>query len=342
MRHIQRLSLGDISVNFAEVILNTLSDMGYATSELRRNFSLNDEFLTTPDARISIPKYMRLGHQAITMTNRPDLGLKFGANTHSGIAGIAALTAQCAPNLGSALRLLIDMEALNSQNSRGASRFYMEEDRAVCHFYSISPYNRYNHFVVDTMLSTWWSFCRRHSLNKAECHHIEIEYPKPSYANHFEEYFECPVLFDQKRNALILKRNHHSESLQESCETTFIKMKELCEQEKMKWSAGKTTADQVVDLISANLTGTPPDIDSIAKKLGIAGWTLRRRLAKEGLKFQILLDDTRNALAHTYVRDTEHNFTEIAFLLGFSSPSAFQRAFKRWSGMNPGSFRSQK
>lgn len=316
--------------------------MGFATADLCKSFSLNDEFLATPDARISIPKYMRLGHQAITMTGRQDLGLVFGANTHNGIAGVAALTAQCAPDLGAALQLLISMEALNSQNSRGNSKFYIEDERAICHFYSISPYNRYNHFVVDAMLSTWWNFCLSQSQQRVECHHIEIEYPKPNHADAFEEYFGCPVLFGQKRNALIIKRNLHLNKLKESCGTTFIKMQEVCEHEKRKWISGTSTADQVVDLISANLTGTPPDIETIARKLGIAGWTLRRRLAKEELRFQTLLDDTRNALARTYVRDTEHNFTEIAFLLGFSSPSAFQRAFKRWNGVSPGSYRNDE
>lgn len=340
MKQIQRLSLGDISVNFAKIILNTLTEMGFATTDLRKSFSLNDEFLATPDARISIPKYMRLGHQAILMTGRPDLGLVFGAKTHNSATGLAALAAQCAPNLEAALRLLIDMETLSSQNSRGKSRFYIEDERAVCHFYSISPYNRYNHFVVDAMLSTWWNFCQSHTSYNVQCHHIEIEYPKPSHADLFENHFDCPILFGQKRNALVLKRHHHQKRLQESCTATFIKMTEFCEQEKHRRSSGTSTADQVVDLISANLTGTPPDIEAIARKLGIAGWTLRRRLAREGFKFQTLLDDTRNALAHTYARDTEHNFTEIAFLLGFSSPSAFQRAFKRWSGMSPGSYRS--
>jgi AraC-like DNA-binding protein len=342
MRHTQRLTLGDISVNFAKVILDTLSHMGFATDDLRDSFSLNSEFLATPDARISIPKYMRLGHQAITMTGKPDLGLTFGANTCNGISGLAALAAQCAPSLELALKHLIEMETLNSHNSRGRSRFYIEEGRAVCHFYSISPYNRYNHFVVDAMLSTWWNFCQTQAFEPVQCHHIEIEYPKPAHAEAFEEYFGCPVLFEQKRNALFLKRHHQQQRLKESCESTFTKLRELCEQEKLKRTAGSTTADQVVDLISANLSGTPSDIEAIARKLGIAGWTLRRRLAKEGLKFQTLLDDTRNALAQTYVRDTEHNFTEIAFLLGFSSPSAFQRAFKRWTGMSPGNYRNQK
>jgi AraC-like DNA-binding protein len=339
MKQIQRLSLGDISINFAKVIFDTLTDMGFETQNLSESFSFNDEFLTTPDTRISIPKYMRLGHQAILMTGRPDLGLVFGSKTHNGAAGLAALAAQCAPDLESALRLLINMETLSSQNSRGKSRFYIEDGRAVCHFYSISPYNRYNLFVVDAMLSTWWRFCKKHTEDKVHCHHIEIEYPKPSHADSFETHFGCPILFSQKRNALVLKRGHHHERLTDSCATTFSKMTEICEQERRKWNSGTSTADQVVDLISANLTGTPPNIESIARKLGIAGWTLRRRLANEGFKFQTLLDDTRNALAQTYVRDTKHNFTEIAFLLGFSSPSAFHRAFKRWSGMSPGSYR---
>ena len=337
---IQKLSLGDISVSLAKVILHTLEQYGFAVSDIQKRFNLNDEFLDNPNTRISIPKYMHLGHHAARLTSNPAIGLEFGKNTLDSSVGLAGFAASCAPTLGQALGLSIDMERLNSHNSRGQSSHFIDEGRLHCQFYSISPYNQFNHFVVDTMLATWWSFIKRHCTS-ASCHHIEIEYPRPKYANVFEEFFECPVLFNQGRNALILKRGHEQHPLAQSHQGTFTKLKSLCEEEALRWQTGSTIADQVIDLISANLSGTPPEIETIARMLGMSGWTLRRRLAKEGKHFQTLLDNTRNALAQTYVRDTEHNFTEIAFLLGFSSPSAFQRAFKRWTQLSPGAFRNK-
>ena len=62
-------------------------------------------------------------------------------------------------------------------------------------------------------------------------------------------------------------------------------------------------------------------------------------LVEEGTQFRTLLNETRRDLAMAYIRDTELAFGEIAYLLGFASAEAFQRAFKRWSGQTPGEFR---
>jgi len=338
----QRLSLGDISVNFAKVILDTVDSLGFQSAELAHTYNLDADFLNTPDARISIPKYMRLGHHAIRLCKLPQLGLELGNRTSNTILGMSGLTAMCAPDLAQGLSTLINLEQLNSYNSRGKSSFFIEEDRAHCIFYSVSPYNRYNYFVVDWMLSTWWQFVQANASDKAECHHIEIEYDRPSYAEVFESHFNCPVYFGQPRNALVLKRAHHKIPLNTHSAASFKKMHSLCLQEKNKLESGKRFADKVIELISANLTGKPPNIETIAKHFGMGGWTLRRRLQDENTSFQSLLDETRNALAQSYVRDTENNFTEIAFLLGFSSPSAFQRAFKRWTNLSPGDYRKNQ
>ncbi|KZX81340.1 hypothetical protein A3715_07335 [Oleiphilus sp. HI0009] len=335
---IQKLSLGDITVNFASVVLNTLAEHNIDPLPVQKAFGLNNEHLSTPDARISIPKYMRLGREAARMTRSPSIGLEFGRNTLDSHIGLAGYTAACAPTLQQSLSHIIDMELLNSRNTRGKSSHFMKDGRLHCQFYSISPYNRYNYFVVDTMLASWWSFTQRH-CPEAECHHIEIEYPLPSYKEDFEDFFQCPVLFGQSKNALILKRGHETFALNQSHQPTFSKMQAICEQELMTWKSGKSISDQVIDLISENLSGKPPEIDLIGKKLGLAGWTLRRKLAQEGHHYQTLLDNTRNALAQSYVRDTGLNFTEITFILGFSSPSSFQRAFKRWTGISPGAYR---
>jgi AraC-like DNA-binding protein len=80
----------------------------------------------------------------------------------------------------------------------------------------------------------------------------------------------------------------------------------------------------------------------VAAQLGITPWTLRRKLQREGATFQDLLEETRRSLAESYVRDTELTFGEIAFRLGFSSPAAFHRAFRRWTSVSPGTFRGRE
>ena len=66
--------------------------------------------------------------------------------------------------------------------------------------------------------------------------------------------------------------------------------------------------------------------------------SLQRRLGDEHTTFKQLLDDTRRELALQYIRDPSVTITEMTYLLGYSEPANFSRAFKRWTGVTPGEF----
>jgi AraC-like DNA-binding protein len=72
----------------------------------------------------------------------------------------------------------------------------------------------------------------------------------------------------------------------------------------------------------------------------VPAWTLRRRLAEEGLTFRGLVEEVRKGLARVYVRQRHIPLSEIAFLVGYSEASAFSRAFHGWYGVSPQAYRS--
>lgn len=92
--------------------------------------------------------------------------------------------------------------------------------------------------------------------------------------------------------------------------------------------------------IVSSLPEVLPSIDDIAGKLELGPRTLQRRLSEQGYKFSQLLDITRRQLAVHYLVDTSISATEIAFLLGYSEGSAFDRAFKRWTEKTPVEYRN--
>jgi AraC-like DNA-binding protein len=114
----------------------------------------------------------------------------------------------------------------------------------------------------------------------------------------------------------------------------------LCRQELNKILGSQNTWRKTEELVMTSLQGEPPQIEEIANKMGMASWTLRRKLNEENTSFSQIVDRVRKELGESYVSDTLLNFTEISFLLGFSSPSAFQRAFKRWTKVSPGEYRN--
>lgn len=336
----KQIPLGDLSINFAAAILKTVQELGYSSEGLIKQYGLQSAFLNTSGARISIPKFMRIGHDAIALTKTRHLGLLMGKHFSLGDLGLSGFAAMTATDIAAAFHTLIEYETLTSRNSRGRSRFYLEDGRGVCHFYSISPYNSYNYFVVDSSLSTWFHLARTLGAQGRIAHHIEIEHTMSAYKEAYESLFSCPVYFGCERNALVLTQSCTQDKSLFANPASHHEARQICEQQRDELQAGKTLVDRVTELITERLSGASPSIEEIAAGMGIAGWTLRRRLQDEGAQFREILDATRHALALSYVRDTEHNYTEIAFLLGFSTPAAFQRAFKRWTKMSPGKFRT--
>lgn len=127
-----------------------------------------------------------------------DISVNYGAV----MAGMAAASA---PTLGTALETLVRYERLMSTNSRGQSRIKHTEDGGLSAiFYSINPYNRYNCFVVDSILAGWVAFLRELDEQDPVPRHITIEYPEPPNADAYTRWFGCSVPFGAEQNRVDL------------------------------------------------------------------------------------------------------------------------------------------
>jgi AraC-like DNA-binding protein len=80
----------------------------------------------------------------------------------------------------------------------------------------------------------------------------------------------------------------------------------------------------------------------VARCLATSARSLQRRLSAAGTSYQELLDSTRCEAATRYLQDRGLSIGEVAYLLGYSEPPAFHRAFKRWNGVTPQEFRHHR
>ncbi|HYT69451.1 MAG TPA: AraC family transcriptional regulator ligand-binding domain-containing protein [Vicinamibacterales bacterium] len=100
--------------------------------------------------------------------------------------------------------------------------------------------------------------------------------------------------------------------------------------------------DEVRSVLSTQATTGDMRIDAVARVLAVTPRTLQRRLAELGTSFETLRDDARRQAAETYLSDATLSITEVTYLLGYSEPTAFHRAFKRWHrGVTPQAFRAK-
>ena len=94
-------------------------------------------------------------------------------------------------------------------------------------------------------------------------------------------------------------------------------------------------ADPTRRAILARLASGEANIDRVARRLGLSRQTLYRRLKAEDVTFEQLLDELRHRLALKLLRDQQMPVKQAAWRLCFSDPSAFSRAYKRWTGTAP-------
>ncbi|MGZ0783154.1 AraC family transcriptional regulator [Pseudomonas saponiphila] len=334
------MRLGDLSVGFVHSLADAVRSHGQDPAPLLEQYALDSARLAEAGARLSIPRYMRLGHAAIQLTGDPALGLRMGRLSRLSQVGLAGVTAAQAPSVREAARCLTRFEALYGSNYRGQSSFHEDASGAWLRFYSISPYNAYNRFVVDSVIAGWLQQLSSVAAQPIHAEQIEIEFERPDYHDAYAVLGPTPIQFGVEQNQLRLSQASLALRNPEHCPSTWRHLLQLCERELEQLTRTRSLRERIIQLLGPLLNGgREPDLEEVAMRLKLPTWTLRRKLAEEGTQFRAILNDTRRDLAMTYIRDTELAFGEIAYLLGFASAEAFQRAFKRWNGQTPGEFR---
>jgi AraC-like DNA-binding protein len=193
------------------------------------------------------------------------------------------------------------------------------------------PFQVIEHAIVSTL-----SFCRRFSGQDIIPIEVRFQHSSPLYRKEYERIFRSPVMFNQPDNVMVLKQadmdlppRRHNSYLQ-------TVLTQHADSLLNQFSVDKQLSDQVQKVIMNHLHEGDVSIETVSREMAMSRWTLNRKLKEEGTSFQVLLEETRKHLATNYLRYQERSPGEVAFLLGFSEPSAFSRAFKRWMGVSPG------
>jgi AraC-like DNA-binding protein len=147
----------------------------------------------------------------------------------------------------------------------------------------------------------------------------------------YRERYGRPVRFGCDRDALVLDRAAllRPLPLADSALSEYF----LAQLEEL--TPPTTWSGRVAGEIERVLGSESPTLPDAARVLGVSPRTLQRQLSAEGTSFQELVAETRRRLAEELLGDGLHSISEVAFMLGFSEPSAFHRAFRRWTGTTP-------
>ena len=158
----------------------------------------------------------------------------------------------------------------------------------------------------------------------------------------YSHYFQCPVQFDGKENALqfdtadleipTVKADKHIQQY----------LVERMDEEKRGISLrADTLLTDIRHLIKESLPSGIPSIIQVAEHQGVSARTLKRRLSEKGKTFRELVQHVQQEEALALLKTSRQSISEIAFMTGFSEQSAFNRAFRRWTGESPSDYRKK-
>jgi AraC-like DNA-binding protein len=327
-----------VHATWARQIADLLDARGKPAAAILREVGLDRTSIRQPELRIPFVKHVALLEAAAEHLEDPDFGLHFGSSVDPLDAGALAFLAANSPTLGGALNnlasyLLVFTEGVEMRIETG-------DPLAVVGFQIIDPnVERFGQleefglvllmnicrFVVARRLTPEWVECLHHRRQSIEA---------------LEQYFASPVHFGQKRSALVLNKDMLDIACRNADDRLLRILKTHCNDLLEKLSQTADLKEHVAHLVSSHLPSSSVNAKSVARELGLSERTIARRLAEQGLSFGQIVDDVRRQLAKRYLREPAMRPSQIAYLLGYSEPSAFTRAFRRWTGQSPTQYRA--
>jgi len=185
----------------------------------------------------------------------------------------------------------------------------------------------------DQVMALTMTLCKLNAGDNFTPLRVSMTRPAPRDVAPFEALFGCVPSFDEAANVIqIAAKDADRQHLSAN------PMIALLHDEMMTKTLQSTEPDfasRVRDIAIRRLTSGEVGIEVVASELNISARSVRRRLEGQGLSFRKILDHARSELAQAYLSTNTMTMSEIAYMLGFSSQSAFSRAYHRWYGVAP-------
>jgi AraC-like DNA-binding protein len=329
----QASSIGS-SVVLTEITLRTY---GIDPEPLFRKAGIDFSEASLPGARVPSARVYELHRLSVEITGDPCFGLKVAeqmqpANLHGlGFAWLAS------DSLLDALERLVRF--CNLINNVARLRLEKTEQTVELVAYDLDKLPEYPDSTVDGAMAVFLRMCRITAGRDINPIRLDLTHSRPACGSEFDRVFCAPVEFNAADNRLCFDRRTVEQSLP-SANPELARINDQAVIDYLARFDRDNISLQIRTRIIEQLPAGTPRQNSIARELNISLRSMQRKLKDEGTSFNELIDSTRCELAMHYIRETHRPLGEISYLLGFSEPSNFTRAFRRWTDLTPQEFRS--
>ena len=317
------------------VIPDLLRSLGADPAQLLAELGYDLRLFDDPEFRLSLVARNQIVSHCAERTGCPHFGLLIGQQQGLRTLGLVGLLVKCSPDVETALRSLARYLRLHVGGSTltlmvaGRSAmltWHVSEPRAGAAYHVGDATNAALNNVMRELCGLDW--------RPSE---VRFAHRQPTDVGPYRRFFRVPLRFDAEEFALLFSSGH----LRQRLPPVDDEVRRLLQRQIDLLEARHPTdfPEQVRSVLRSAITAGQASAEQVAALFGLQNRTFSRRLGEFGVSFRQLLDEARFEFARQLLEDSRKEVAELGELLGYAAPSAFTRAFHRWSGCSPTEWR---
>jgi len=306
--------------------------------ELVAAVGMSAETVRDVNARSSILVLARLWKRVLRVTGNDFVGLTIGASVRGEQFGLAVHAAQHGDEFR---QVLVDFTKYASLPIN-LFECQLEERPPLARFVARLRWNVFglDRHAADIAFAALVKWAREHLAAPMVVREVRLVHTLAFARSEYERMFAAPVVFGANRNELVFDSATLDAPVHRRDPELGRLLGRYASQEVSRIPVVTDLPSRLAQVMRRQLAdGRRIDVASVADELGISVRSLQRRLSDHATSFSALLEQTRRSLAPALLAEPESNVEQVGFRLGYSEPTAFIRAFKKWYGVTPGSYR---
>ena len=301
-----------------------------------RSLGVEPATVKSPDARIPVETYLLIQDEAARYTNDPYFGLHMGEFAEAGSWSILGYLMMNCKTLGEAMEKSGRYSRIIGNLIEARSELRLKKVRIV--FFTPPHAPKMSRHCFEATFSSTVRMVRTMTGIHISPLEVTFTHPEPESIAEYERIFCSPVRFGQKENSMTVDWSVGNIPILMANPSLLEYFEKYAQNFLAEMERKDEYTQAVTKIILSRLDDERLSIEKVAREMAVSVRTLQNRLDEEGAVFSDLLQDVRQRLAKKYLCEN-YSVEQITYLLGFSEPSVFRKAFKRWSGITPREYR---
>ncbi len=306
-------------------------------AELFARTGVHPRQLEDPYACISPRQRLAIYRNARVLAHRSDVGLLAGARQRISDFGIYGYAMISSSTFGEALKFSVEHVAMAGPVVMQIS-LRVEDNTAILRSDGVQSLGDLLPFVAEFWRSSMTALFGRVLEAPFPTKRMVFTFPAPPHWREYGRMFNCPIDFGSDT----MEWHFDASVLDRPCPNanpiTARMCRQLCER-SMAESPGGTELTRQIRSACLNNPDRFPTAEEVAELLGLSLRTLHRRLARDGLSYQSVLDSMRRRVATEFLENTHLSMDQVAERVGFADATSFRKAFRKWTGHSPTHYR---